>query len=512
MSAHGELVEPCELCVQTFVTRVGLALLIAATLLPRSAAAHIGSPDVFLDGQAGPYHVLVTVRPPYAVPGVADVEIIVTSGDVKSVRIVPLPLTGPGAQFAPVSDTATRSSDDPRLFIGHLWMMTAGAWQVRVAIAGDRGEGTLSVPVPTLPQATLGMTFAIRGLLVGLMLLLCTGFIAIISAMVREARLAAGETPGIAARRRGRIAGVVAACLTIAVVVSGNWWWTAEATRYALYVYKPLQATPAVTPDGRLRIELHDPGWIASRVLDDFVTDHGHLMHLFVLSPALDRLWHLHPDEVTTGAFERRLPEMPAGDYALFADLVHKTGLSETVTGTLSTPAIKGAPLSGDDSAWAESTVRLPARRSVAHNDRSEGGKPDGASAVSPTENGGRIAWVRDAKPLVPKRLTMFTFRVEQANGQPATDLELYMGMPGHAVFVKRDRRVFAHVHPSGSAPMAAMEIAMPSRDAHAGHTAAIPSTVSFPYGFPEPGDYRIFVQVKRSGAVQTGVFDVSVG
>jgi hypothetical protein len=124
----------------------------------------------------------------------------------------------------------------------------------------------------------------------------------------------------------------------------------------------------------------------------------------------------------------------------------------------------------------------------------------------------GRIVWVRDsAKPLVPKRLTVFTFRVEQANGQPATDLELYMGMPGHAVFVKRDRRVFAHVHPSGSAPMAALQIAMPSVDPHAGHDAAVPSTVSFPYGFPQPGDYRIFVQVKRSGAVQTGVFDVSV-
>ena len=71
---------------------------------------------------------------------------------------MPLPLTGPGAQFAPVPDVAARSADDPRLFTGHLWMMTAGAWQVRVAVTGDRGEGTLSVPVPTLPQATLGMS------------------------------------------------------------------------------------------------------------------------------------------------------------------------------------------------------------------------------------------------------------------------------------------------------------------------------------------------------------------
>jgi hypothetical protein len=489
---HAERDFLCERCVHAFVARVGLALLIAATVLSRGTAAHIGSPDVFVDGAAGPYRILVTVRPPYAVPGVADVEILTTSSDVTEVRIVPLPLSGPGAQFAPVPDVAARSAEDPRLFVGHLWMMSAGAWQVRIAIAGDRGEGTLSVPVPTLPQATLGMTLAVRALLFGLMLLLCAGFIAIISAMVREARLDAGETPGVAARRRGRIAAGVAVCVTVAAVFFGNWWWSAEASSYSQYVYKPLQATPSLMPDGRLRLDIRDPGWIASRRLDDLVTDHGHLMHLFVLSPALDRLWHLHPREVTTGTFEHQLPAVPQGEYALFADLVHKTGLSETVTGTLNAPTIQGAPLSGDDSAWAESAARSQA---------------DTADFA----NGGRIVWDRGARPLATKRLTLFTFLVQDANGQPATDLELYMGMPGHAVFVKRDRRVFAHVHPSGSAPMAALQIAMPSSDPHAGHNAALPSTVSFPYGFPEPGDYRIFVQVKRSGAVQTGVFDVSV-
>jgi hypothetical protein len=105
----------------------------------------------------------------------------------------------------------------------------------------------------------------------------------------------------------------------------------------------------------------------------------------------------------------------------------------------------------------------------------------------------------------------MFTFRVEDGAGQPAHDLELYMGMPGHAIFVKRDRRVFAHVHPAGSAPMAAMEIAMPSSRSHAHSSDRLPATVSFPYGFPEPGDYRIFVQVKRSGRIVTGAFDAHV-
>lgn len=64
-------------------------------------------------------------------------------------------------------------------------------------------------------------------------------------------------------------------------------------------------------------------------------------------------------DELTTGAFERRLPDVPQRQYELFADLVHPTGVSETGTGELDTQAIHGTTLSGDDSAWSETTVRL---------------------------------------------------------------------------------------------------------------------------------------------------------
>jgi hypothetical protein len=207
-------------------------------------------------------------------------------------------------------------------------------------------------------------------------------------------------------------------------------------------------------------------------------------MHLFIVSKALDRFWHLHPSPMGKGAFTQPLPAMPDDTYPLFADVVHASGIPETVTGQVKTSVVKefAAPLTGDDSAW---------------------------SADQPSTT--KISWVRDNIALVPKRLTTFTFRVDDEHGQPVTDLELYMGMPGHAVFVRRDLKVFAHVHPSGLAPMAAMEMAMRESMSHAQHMTSSPSTVTFPYGFPEPGQYRIFVQVKRGGSIVTEAFDADV-
>ena len=37
------------------------------------------------------------------------------------------------------------------------------------------------------------------------------------------------------------------------------------------------------------------------------------------------------------------------------------------------------------------------------------------------------------------------------------------------------------------------------------GSAHALPAEVSFPYGFPQPGDYRLFVQIKRRGQIETG-------
>ncbi len=45
----------------------------------------------------------------------------------------------------------------------------------------------------------------------------------------------------------------------------------------------------------------------------------------------------------------------------------------------------------------------------------------------------------------------------------------------------------------------------------HTHPAGGLPPVVSFPFGLPEPGDYRIFVQIKRGGRIDTGAFDARV-
>ena len=84
------------------------------------------------------------------------------------------------------------------------------------------------------------------------------------------------------------------------------------------------------------------------------------------------------------------------------------------------------------------------------------------------------------------------------------------MGMLGHVAVARTTGDVFAHLHPSGSISMAALqkfEAGRIARDA----SAPARDEVSTPYAFPKAGRYRIWVQTKRSGQVLTAAFDVDV-
>jgi hypothetical protein len=476
---------------------MNLRLLILFAGLGSSAWGHIGSPDIFHEGNAGPYPVLVTIRPPLVIPGIAEVEIRCTAPGIREIRIVPTPLSGAGARYAPTPDVAKRSKDDPQFYTGGLWIMTTGPWQVKLAVDGEGGLGQLAVPVPALANRTTKMQFGLGAGLSVLVLILAVGAISIVGAAAREAQLEPGQKPAPSNFSKARVFMAVTAALVVGVMFLSNQWWNVEANAYSRLVFKPLAMSPQLQPGGRLELTLSDPGWLPSRKTDDFLPDHSHLMHLYVIRlPEMERVWHLHPEMTSSAVFTQKLPPMPAGKYALYGDLVHENGLPETVVADIDLPEVTGTPLEGDDAAGSGTS------RSQA--------KPDTTTAE--LGDGYRMVWLREPSPLKTKQATWFRFRVEDAHGKPAEDMELYMGMQGHAAFLKTDRSVFAHVHPSGSVPMAMLGLT--NADPHSMHDmqgGALPAVVSFPYGFPSPGEYRIFVQAKRGGRVETGVFDARV-
>ena len=485
--------------------RLGRSLLLTLSALilwalPATALAHVGSSEIFYESDAGPYKLFVTIRPPEVIPGVADVEIRAAATDIERLRIVPLPLSGDGARFAPVPDLAVPMPEDPQMFTGHLWMMTAGSWQVRILVDGRRGSAQLSVPVPTLPKRTAGMQSALALLLAGLLALLVLAMISVVGASAGEAQLEPGIQPSAEVLRRGLVAKLATGALLGILLWGGALWWRAEAAKYDAYIYKPLALTSELT-GGRLRLTMSEPGWQRRR-LDDLLPDHGHLMHLFMLRlPELDEVYHLHPSEEGAGVFGMDLPPLPAGRYQLYADIVHETGVPETLVSELEVAsAIAGRPLVGDDAAGSAPPLS----------------KADPARVVSPLGGTAQMVWLRDAAPYTARTPYWFRFRVEDRPGHAAEDMELYMGMLGHAAFVGRSGSLFAHVHPSGSVPMATLGLTATAAPdgAHSMHhhsADALPSEVSFPFGFPQAGDYRIFVQIKRAGAVATGAFDIHV-
>ena len=221
------------------------ALTLAAVLAvlggAAEAQAHVGSPDAVQDGQAGPYHLLVTIRPPDVVPGIARIDVQAFDADVTSVSVVPLPLTGPGAASPPVADVAQRSGEDPHLFTSTLWLMRTGAWQIRVTAGGARGSGVLSIPIPALARAVRPMPRYLGVLLVGLLALLVAGLVAIVGAGLRESDLPPAALPDGRRVRRGRRAMLVTGAILALGIFGGRRWWNGEAALYRRLVYKPMQ-------------------------------------------------------------------------------------------------------------------------------------------------------------------------------------------------------------------------------------------------------------------------------
>ena len=485
--------------------------LLGLCLAPVLAYGHIGTQNVVLESSQPPNPVRVIIRPPGVVPGLADIDVRVLTNGVRRVTVLPVHWRA-GLAGAPPPDLARPVPGDNELYHAQLWLMARGAYSVHVKVETAHGTNTVIVPVNSLATTRLGMTNNLVGVLIGLGLLLFALGISIVGAAVRESILKPGVT---ASPRRvwwGRASVGIAGVLLALALERGHAWWKAEDADYRHNgLHQPVACQGVVVNEGNqrlLRINIQTNEGRAS--WSSLVPDHGKLMHVFLMrEPQLDVLAHLHPARRSRVQFEAVLPPMPAGDYRLYADVTHETAFSQTLTTLAQVPSIPVPPGS-------------PAGSGVAADpdDSWFQGRPVEGGNESQMGGGWIMKWERPPS-LGVRRETTLRFQVLQPDGGLAR-LEPYVGMLGHAAIRREDGSVFTHLHPAGSVSLAAQQVFQIRAGDHAPKRITpemmekycLPPTgdslqqpLSFPYEFPQPGRYLIWVQVKAAGQARTGVF-----
>jgi len=202
----------------------------------------------------------------------------------------------------------------------------------------------------------------------------------------------------------------------------------------------------------------------AGRTVRDFDVEHEKRMHLIVARRDLATFQHLHPEQQADGSWTTQITLDDAGSYRLFADF-----------STSDTPFTLAADLRVDGDADLR-PLPVPAPTSV-----SDGGydvRLDAGRARPGAEADLRFTITKDGQ-------TVHT--------------EPYLGAGGHLVALREGDLAFLHVHPTdhGHGDEKAA-------DAH-------DDAVGFAATFPTTGLYRLFLQFKHEGRVQTVAFTQEV-
>jgi len=443
-------------------------------LFTSPARAHIGSPDTFVQAQIGPYVVLIAAHPPATSPGALELDLrfapddhitrITAALDDATPTIVPLVLDG----------TASTS----------LWTTSTAAQTLHLEVEGNHGTFSYKVTLPASSQNQLSRSKRLSLLETSSVEIAFVVFVIIATVFLI---LTLSGAKDMLHPHRFRL---IATAILVALLLAAG-----------LAIRKPSHtAITASLNANQLDFTLTN----SSETFTDLLPDHGKLIHLFLIRvPGKDVFLHLHPVQLSPGHFRTNLPAMPPGTYTLFADLYHADGTPETAALRLTLPGQSHSALTDQD----DTTAVLPPIAQtlrVAHS-------PAASSMVSgeqqlltfPLRDDYTLTLLAPLH-LAPLHVNLFTVTLLDPTGRPPQDMALYLSMSAHAVVLRADDQVFAHIHPGGTLPMlmpANMTMSMPTAT----------NTATIPYGFPTTGLYRIFVQMKHGRTVETAAFDLHV-
>jgi hypothetical protein len=348
---------------------------------------------------------------------------------------------------------------------------------------------------------------------------LFASFVTIIGACVKEATLFPGIKTENGSNRKAKVVMTVTGAVIAGVLFICGKWWDKVEMNYRKNMYRPMTITSVIEKQeagNRLILKIENQEWL-SRKVNDLVADHGKIMHLFLVNTINQNFAHIHPERLDSVTFSATPPNLEPGKYVMFAEVVHSDGITETMTDTLELKSRFEEKNGVDDFAG---------KVKFSKENRLPGGII--LKSVSPD----------NMKAGTPVRLE---FACIDSTGKPAV-LEPYLGMSGHAVILKNDASVFIHLHPMGTISMASQKALAGKLDENvticgsledsvsailASSGVADKSTVSlmkngtqsdllsgkitFPYIFPRPGKYLIYVQVRHLGEIKTAGFEYSV-
>ncbi|MCE7066480.1 hypothetical protein [Dyadobacter sp. CY326] len=530
-----------------------------------TAQAHVGSAGVQMQGQAGPYKVLVSIQPPDVIPGTAKITVFVENGNLKKILARPIYFYS-GDKGAPSPDELTQVLGQNGQFEGIVWLMESGSSSAQIELEGDKGKGELIVPIAAVSTAErdmpkeLGIGLSVLGVLLFLLMITTIG------ASVSDGILKPGVALTPVQKRKRWINMGIATVLCALILYGGSSWWDSWAAEYKQWLYKPIKGNAAIlqTDHQRLfRLKIDTTGWHEQRrgsMLSKLIPDHGKLMHTFLVRiPGLDAFAHIHPERKDSTTFESYLPKLPAGKYLVYNDIVQHSGFAETIVDTIDIPeqnaAAKPLQVTAEEDTYVitnpmDAPSRVPFDENVVIC-----GKP-GTKTVF--KDGSYAVWEgKPDKALEAGKPYQFAFEFFNPDGSACLP-EPYLGMTGHVAVVRSDGSVYIHLHPTGTYAMAAEQtfkdriadtativkalapaMFRDSIDRYLTKLKTMPvderetflmtemgmyelnengmmgmehgNRISFPYSFPKDGNYRIFLQLKRNGQVLTGAYDVRV-
>lgn len=539
------------------------ALLFILSLFSTPLFAHVGSPGVIFQGKAGPYTIMVNVKPPDVIPGTATTSVFIDNQRVSHVYLQPVYWYA-GDKGSPKWDEALPVSGTPGQYQGLVWLMQSGVASMRVTVDGPQGKGSAIIPVMAVSTATRTMPKSLDWQLAGLGLLLVVLMITIIGSSVSDGISAPGSKLKSAVRKKYMGMGIAALVLVL-ILYGGSAWWNHWSSNYRKYMYKaPPAHTSIIMHGSQMVLQLNiDTAWLRENEesMSYIVPDHGKLMHLFLVRENSDDAFaHLHPLRKDSVDYLAVLPELPAGRYRVFGDIVRWSGFTETISDTVNIPAKPVASFASNtgQQLFSDPDDTYVISNSVNDNKNAFTGKFALICGRPGTEmklvDGSTAFWQHEAgKPFEANKIYPLTFSIKDPSGQPAK-LQPYMGMMGHAVVMKYDGSVYVHLHPVGTYSMASQEIiqnriksdkkigSLPEatrfrdsinrlvsnirlmsedeRNAYLnagmkgmamGSNNHMDGMVTFPYAFPGPGNYRIWVQMKRDGKILNSAFDAVV-